>query len=170
MRDVRKPFEKIIVAYDDSPAARDALSVGIELCSVLGTPLETITVIEPPPMYAAIIFAVNPDVAEGIAVELKRHWQEIVDSAVAEGRRRSVEVIGHLVEADEVDGVISFIRERRADLLIIGLRQHSAHIARLWSTVSSLEENAPCSVLAVHSPLPPAPKDAADQTLRYASV
>jgi hypothetical protein len=59
------------------------------------------------------------------------------------------------VEAEEVDGVISFLRANRADLLVIGLRQHSSHVARLWSTVASLEEKAPCSVLAVHSQIEP---------------
>jgi len=157
MNEVVKPYQKIIVAYDDSPAARDALNAGIALCALLGTRLETITVIEPPPMYTALAFAVNPNVVEAFATDWKRHYQEIVDSAVAEGRRHSVEIVGHLIEADEVGGVISFVREKRAELLIIGLKQHSTHIARLWSTVSGLEENAPCSVLAVHSPMDPAP-------------
>jgi nucleotide-binding universal stress UspA family protein len=151
MTQTSKPFQKIIVAYDDSPPARDALSAGIALCKLLGTPLQTVTVIEPPPAYSGLIVTVAPDAARGIEADRKRSYEELMESAVAEGRRHSVEVTGHLVEADEVDGVISFLRASRADLLVIGLRQHSAHVARLWSTVSSLEENAPCSVLAVHS-------------------
>ena len=51
LKEPSKLFQKIIVAYDDSPAGRDALSAGIELCKLLGTPLQTITVIEPPPIY-----------------------------------------------------------------------------------------------------------------------
>ena len=47
MNDVPKPFESIVVAYDGSAAARDALSAGIELCKLLGTPVRTVTVIEP---------------------------------------------------------------------------------------------------------------------------
>jgi nucleotide-binding universal stress UspA family protein len=54
MNQASKPFQKIIVAYDDSPAAREALSAGIDLCKVLGTPLQTITVIEPPPRLHGI--------------------------------------------------------------------------------------------------------------------
>jgi hypothetical protein len=34
-----KLFQKIIVAYDDSRATYDALSAGIKLCKLLGTPL-----------------------------------------------------------------------------------------------------------------------------------
>jgi len=74
-----------------------------------------------------------------------------MEFAIAEGRRHSVEVTGHLIEAGEVDGVISFLRANGADLLVIGLRQHTSHVARLWSTVSSLGQKAPCSILAVHA-------------------
>jgi hypothetical protein len=58
-----------------------------------------------------------------------------MEIAVAEGRLHSVEVTGHLVEAEEVDGIISLLRKKGADLLVIGLQQHSFHVARLWSTV-----------------------------------
>jgi len=151
LKEPSKLFQKIIVAYDDSPAGRDALSAGIELCKLLGTPLQTITVIEPPPIYTGLILAVAPDVAQGLESDRRRYHERLMEFAVAEGHRNSVEVTGHLVEAEEVDGVISFLRANGADLLVIGLRQHSSHIARLWSTVFSLEQKAPCSVLAVHA-------------------
>jgi len=151
MKDPSKPFQKIVVAYDDSPAARDALSAGIELCKLLGTPLETITVVEPPPIYTGFAFAADPGVAHTLESDRRQSYEELREFAVAEGRRHSVEVTAHLVETEEVEGVISFLRANRADLLVIGLRQHGSQIARLWSTVASLEQKAPCSVLAVHA-------------------
>jgi nucleotide-binding universal stress UspA family protein len=151
MKESSKTFQKIVVAYDDSPAARDALYAGIDLCKLSGSTLQTITVVEPPPAYNGFVVTVAPDVAQGIEADRKRRFEELIEHAIAEGRQHSVEVTGHLVEAEEVDGVISFLRASRADLLVIGLRQHSSHFARLWSTVSSLEEKAPCSVLAVRS-------------------
>jgi nucleotide-binding universal stress UspA family protein len=151
MQDSLKTFRKIVVAYDDSPAAREALRAGIGLCKLLGSPLQTITVIEPSPSYTGLVLTVAPDVARGIEADRRRRYEELIESAVAEGRQHSVEVTGHLVEAEEVDGVLSFLATNRADLLVIGLRQHSSHVARLWSTLSSLEQKAPCSVLAVHS-------------------
>ena len=151
LKEASKLFQKIIVAYDDSPAGRDALSAGIELCKLLGTPLQTITVIEPPPIYTGLILAVAPDVAQSLESDRRRYHERLMEFAVAEGHRNSVEVTGHLVDAEEVDGVISFLRANGADLLVIGLRQHSSHVARLWSTVFSLEQKAPCSVLAVHA-------------------
>jgi hypothetical protein len=61
MTETSKPFQKITVAYDDSPPARDALSAGIALCKLLGTPLQTITVIEPPPAYTGLVVTVAPE-------------------------------------------------------------------------------------------------------------
>jgi len=149
MKEALKSFQRIIVAYDDSPASREALSAGIELCKALGTPLDTVTVIEPPPAYSAFVVAAGPEAAQGLEWDRRQHYREIMELAVAEGRRHSIEVTGNLVEAGEVDGVISFLRAKRADLLVVGLRQHSSHLARLWSTVSNLGHEAPCSVLAV---------------------
>ena len=80
MKEALKPFHKIIVAYDDSLAARDALTAGIERCKLLGTPLEAITVIEPPPMYAALVFAADPNV-QCLEADRKRHYYQIVESA-----------------------------------------------------------------------------------------
>jgi len=151
MKEALKPFRKIIVAYDDSPAARDALSVGIELCQLFGVPLQTITVIEPPPAYSGLVLAIDPGVEQTLESDRRRSNEALLEIAVAEGRLHSVEVTCHLSEAEEVDGIISFLRSNGADLLIVGLRQHSSHVARLWSTVSSLEQKVPCSVLAVHA-------------------
>jgi nucleotide-binding universal stress UspA family protein len=150
MEQTLKPFQKIVVAYDDSQAARDALNAGIELCKLLGASLQTITVIEPAPAYTAFSVAVSPGIEGILDNDRRQFYGELMESAVAEGRRQSIEVTGHLVEADEIDGVVSFLRSSRADLLVIGLRQHSTHISRLWSTVAGLEEHAPCSVLAIH--------------------
>jgi hypothetical protein len=81
----------------------------------------------------------------------KASYEELIESAIA-WRRHSVQITSHLIEAGEVDSVIPFLRTNQADLLVIGLRQQNSHVARLWSTVASLEEKAPCSVLAVLSP------------------
>ena len=151
VKEAPKLFQKVIVAYDDLPAARDALCTGINLCELLGIPLQIVTVIEPSPAYSGFVVTVAPDVAQGIEVDRKRHYEELMESAVAEGRQHSVDVIGRLIEAEEVDGIISLLRAKRADLLVIGLRQHSSHVARLWSTVANIEEKAPCSVMVVHS-------------------
>jgi len=149
MKEASTPFRKIIVAYDDSPAAREALDAGIELCRLVGTSLETITVIEPPSVYSGLVIAIAPEAARDLETGRERRCREMMEFAVAEGRRHGIGVTGHVLEAGEVDGVISFPRAQEADLLVIGLRQHNSDVARLWSTVSRLEQDAPCTFLAI---------------------
>ena len=71
-----------------------------------------------------------------------------MELAIAEGRRHSVEVTGHLIEDEEVDGVISFLRANGADLLVIGLRQRK--IDRLTDQVNTLAEHADATVQNVN--------------------
>ncbi len=49
-----------------------------------------------------------------------------------------------------VDAIVDFLRKQKADLLVIGLHQRDLYVARLWSTVYELAQDAPCSVLGVH--------------------
>jgi hypothetical protein len=41
-------------------------------------------------------------------------------------------------------------RKHEADLLVVGLHNRDLYIARLWSTVYELAQEAPCSVLGVY--------------------
>ena len=47
-------------------------------------------------------------------------------------------------------GDTPFLRDERADLLVIGLHQHDFYLSRLWSSVYDLAQDATCSVLGVH--------------------
>ena len=106
MNQISKPFQKIVVAYDESAASHDALNAGIDLCKLLDVPLETITVIEPPPAYTGLVAAVDPVVEMGIEEDRRKTYEELMESAVVEGRKRSVQVSGHLVEGEEVKSVL----------------------------------------------------------------
>ena len=45
-----------------------------------------------------------------------------------------------LIDGRHVEGIVDFLREDGADLLVIGLHQRDLHILRLWSTVYELAE------------------------------
>lgn len=49
-----------------------------------------------------------------------------------------------------MEAIVDFLRSQKADLLVVGLHQRDLYIARLWSTVYELAQEAPCSVLGVH--------------------
>ena len=63
--------------------------------------------------------------------------------------REAAEFEIHLVEGEEIDAIVRFLADYKADLLVIGLH-HQSHISHLWSTVYALAQDAPCSVLGVH--------------------
>ena len=64
--------------------------------------------------------------------------------------REGAEFEIHLVEGEEIDAIVRFLADYKADLLGIGLHHHQSHISHLWSTVYSLAQDAPCNVLGVH--------------------
>jgi hypothetical protein len=43
-----------------------------------------------------------------------------------------------------------FLKEQKADLLVIGRHQHDFYLSRCWSSVCDLAQDATCSVLGVH--------------------
>lgn len=151
MNGASKPFQRIIVAYDDSPAAEDALRVGLELCKLIGAPLETLTAIEVSRVYSELVPTSSAEVVQRINSDRLRNYQELMDVALVAGRNRSVAITGHLIEIQEIDGIASFLRSRNADLLVIGLQQNSCTAGRLWSRVSRLEHEMPCGVLAIRT-------------------
>jgi hypothetical protein len=57
---------------------------------------------------------------------------------------------GSIVEGREVQAILHFLKDERADLLVIGLHQHDFYLSHLWSSVYDLSQEAPCSALGVH--------------------
>jgi hypothetical protein len=55
-----------------------------------------------------------------------------------------------IIEGRETQAILRFLREEKADMLVIGLRQHDFYLSRLWNSVYDIAQDAPCSVLGVH--------------------
>jgi nucleotide-binding universal stress UspA family protein len=45
---------------------------------------------------------------------------------------------------------VNFVCEHKVDLLVIGIHRRSSRVSRMWSTVYTIAQNVPCSVLGVH--------------------
>jgi hypothetical protein len=79
----------------------------------------------------------------------------------AQGEKTATELCGDLhTQAEMNDCAAAEAKKADAELnaaycaKIIGPRQHNSHIARLWSTVSNLEENAQCRNAQCVNPKP----------------
>jgi nucleotide-binding universal stress UspA family protein len=143
-------FKKIAVAYNDSPEADHALVCAIELAKSLGAELQTITVIADLPAYTAFAAAADSSLPRMLADDRAELYEALREKARASAQLHGVEILSHIVAGREVESVVHFLREHKADLLVIGLHQRDLYISRLWSTVYELAQEAPCSVLGVH--------------------
>jgi CBS-domain-containing membrane protein len=136
-------FRSILVAYDGSKGAEAALRMGIDLAKATGAELQTVSVEEHLPRYAATIGEV-----EAAREAIDAHFHDLTkharDLALVEGL--DIETV--IRQGHEVESILAVVRERKADLLVLGDQGHSRIVERLvGSTAHSLARLAPCSIL-----------------------
>src|SRR5271163_4051651 len=143
-------FQKIVVAYDGSREAERALVSAIRLAKSLNAELHAVTVMADLPAYAAFAEAADASITQLLQEDRTKFHQNLQEKARALALRDSMEIRSHVIEGHAVEAIVEFLRTQKADLLVIGLHQRDLYIARLWSTVYELAQEAPCSVLGVH--------------------
>ena len=143
-------FSKIVVALNELPESQRALRAAIELARAGGAELATVSILGDLPVYAS--FAVVLDTsAPGMIQEARRRAQdELHDSASKLARESGIQSRGLIIEGREVQAILRFLKDERADLLVLALHQHDFYLSRLWSSVYDLAQEATCSVLGVH--------------------
>ena len=143
-------FRKVVVAYNESPEAQRALFSAIQLAKSLNAELQTVTALSDLPAYAAYAEAADPAASQVLQDDRLKFYRKLHDKARVQAENHGIELHGHLLEGRPIESIVDFLRQQKADLLVIGLHQHDFYIARLWSTVYELAQDAPCSVLGVH--------------------
>jgi nucleotide-binding universal stress UspA family protein len=143
-------FRKIVVAYDGSPESQRSLVSAIRLAKSLDAELHTVTVIADLPAYTAFADAADSSVPRMLEQDRRQFYQNLQEKARDLFASYGIGFQGHLIEGKPVEAIVEFLRRQKADLLVLGLHQRELHIARLWSTVYELAQDAPCSVLGVH--------------------
>jgi nucleotide-binding universal stress UspA family protein len=143
-------FKNIAVAYNESSEAEHALVCAIQLAKSVGADLCTITVAAELPAYTAFAAAGDSSLSQVLADDRSRFYEVLRKKACASAQLHGIELHSHIVEGRQVESIVQFLREHKADLLVIGLHQRDLYLARLWSTVYELAQESPCSVLGVH--------------------
>jgi nucleotide-binding universal stress UspA family protein len=143
-------FKNIAVAYNESPEAEHALNCAIQLAQSVGAELSTISVEAELPAYTAFAAAGDPSLPQILEADRDQYYRVLGDKARASARLHGMELQCHVVQGREVQAIVRLLRTHQADLLVIGLHQKNLYLARLWSTVYELAQEAPCSVLGVH--------------------
>ncbi len=137
-------FQKIMVAYDESPEADKALLVAIGLAKALGAELKVVTVLEPLPAYFSFAVSSAP------AVDWKDKQQTRCTSLQEQARRHASAAGLHsdaeLVPGEEVGTIIECARKYQSDLLVLGMRRHALLMGHTGHEVA---ERSPCALLGV---------------------
>jgi nucleotide-binding universal stress UspA family protein len=143
-------FRNIAVAYDESPEAGRALATAIHIARSLNAELRTITVVEELPAYTAYGVAADPAVLRTLGDDRSRFYERLQREAQEKAFAEGMQVATHVLDGERVDSIVRFVSDHKIDLLVIGLHHRSLRVSRLWSTVYSLAQDVPCSVLGVH--------------------
>jgi nucleotide-binding universal stress UspA family protein len=143
-------FRKIVVAYNESPESQRALESGVQLAKSLNAEVQTVTIRADLPAYTAYAAALDASTLETLSEDHLKIYEYLQTKAHSFAESRGVELSCHLIDGGPVDSIADFLRKHKADLLVIGLHQRTSHLARMWSTVYELAQEAPCSVLGVH--------------------
>jgi nucleotide-binding universal stress UspA family protein len=138
-------FKKILIANDGSEGAKHALKVAIDFAKKYNAELHSISVEEGVPHYAATIGEV-----EEYKKEANEFFKKINDEAVELSRKEGIELHTKVQAGHEVETIISYAKEGKFDLLVIGFMGHSKIFGRVWgSTSQNIAKLAPCTVVVV---------------------
>ena len=143
-------YKKIVVAYNESPEAQRAFASAVLLAKNLSAELRTVAVMADLPAYTAFAGATDSSLPAILREDRVRYYEALEKKAHQAALDQGIRIHTHTVEGPAIEAIVKFLREQSADLLVVGLHQKDFYIARLWSTVYELAQEAPCSVLGVH--------------------
>ena len=143
-------FSRIVIALNDLPESQRALRIAIDLARSFNASLATVSILGDLPAYSSFAIVADPAAPSVMKEDRRRIQGELHDRATKLAQGHGVQATSAILEGREVQAILRFLKEQKADLLIIGLHQHDFYLARLWSSVYDLAQDATCSVLGVH--------------------
>jgi nucleotide-binding universal stress UspA family protein len=142
-------FKNILVAFDGSKTAWEALRHGIQLAREHDAHVWALSVEEPLPHYAS---AAEEVLAEETLVAA--YFEELLTSAYNEAANAGITLQTETVRGHASRAIVQFAEQIEADLIIVGQHGHAGILDRmLGSTSDRVVDTATCSVLVVPSEL-----------------
>lgn len=143
-------FSKIVVALNDLPESQRALQVAIDIAASFNSSLATVSILGDLPAYTSFAIVADPTAPEAMREARQKLHSNLHGRAAELAHERAVQIHSAILEGREVETVLHYLRDEKAELLVLGLHQHDFYLSRLWSSVYDLAKDAPCSVLGVH--------------------
>jgi nucleotide-binding universal stress UspA family protein len=138
-------YRKILVGFDGSDSAREALRQAVDLATTFGAELHCISVEGRLPAYAATLGEVDEAKAEK-----DRFFSAIEREAVTFARAQGVDLHPVKMVGEPADRIVHYAEEGGFDLIVLGEKGHSrAHRFLLGDTSDKVVDHAPCSTLIV---------------------
>jgi nucleotide-binding universal stress UspA family protein len=143
-------FSRIVVALNNLPESRRALKAAIDLAASFNASLSTVSILGDLPAYTSFAVVVDPEATETMLEARRKIQNDLHEEAAKLARDHGIQTRSAIVQGREVQAVLHYLNQEKADLLVIGLHQHDFYLSRLWSSVYDLAQEASCSVLGVH--------------------
>ena len=138
-------MKSIVLAYDDTEAAKRARERAAELAKTSGA---RVTVVSVAPV---LIGASGRGMGPIDPVDPPELHREQLDTAKAELSRMGIEAVPQLALGDPADAILNLAESEGADMIVVGSSHPSFISAMLGLSVSgSVQRRAHCDVLVVH--------------------
>ena len=142
-------FKHIVATLVDSPEGRRALEAAVHLAAENRAELHFVAVVVQPPSSSGFARAVSPAASRLLDEDQVTLEEELRQHAEQQAAEQGLAVSSSRIAEHLVEGVLDIARDRKADLLIVGLQRPTFHVGRLWNKVSALAEETPCCILGV---------------------
>lgn len=143
-------FSKISVALNELPESQRALSAAIELAGLCKAELATVSILGDLPAFNSFSVVVDPRVPGAMIEDRQSRHKEMHEKAANLAQELGVHSQGSILVGNEVHAILRFLKEQKADLLVVRLHQHYFYLPRLWNSMYDLAQEVTCSVLGVH--------------------
>jgi nucleotide-binding universal stress UspA family protein len=130
-------MKRIVAALDFSNATVGVLELASSLAEVFGAELHLLHVVEPEPTYTAYGF--TPDEFPAIHTfqeEARKRAKQKLDEAAAGLPGSLVSVVTELGEGSPLQALVDYVREKEADLVVLGSHGHGVVASLLIGSVA----------------------------------
>lgn len=125
-------MKRILIATDGSPAAKQAIEVGVELAESEDAAILFVHVVPVADIVATSGFGLMAPVPHPLAAS----DEQLLDDALAIADRADVPASVKLLRGNTVDEIVAYADSMNADLIVVGSRGHGAITSALLGSVS----------------------------------